>query len=134
MFDFIFWETKIGSICVNWFSVWPSRVYGSIETIKYGTMLLKQFKLFVLVQDLFLLVGGMLNLFIILSLSISLLRTTWSGLNQVPTDLNVMLMRPFLKLGIGLALVCAFEMMKVVMFWPRLNGCLRSLIWIWVRL
>jgi len=116
------------------FSVWPSRVYGSIETTKYGTMLLKQLKPFVLVHDLFLLVGGLLSLFVIWSLSIPLPRTTWSGLNQVSIDLNVMLMCPFLKLGIGLVLVCAFKMMKVIMFWPRLNGCLRSLMWIWVRL
>ena len=79
-------------------------------------MLLKQLKLFVLVHDLFLLVGRMLGLFIIISLSIPLPRTTRSGLNQVPIDLNVMLMRPFLKLEIGLALVSAFEMMKVVYF------------------
>jgi len=107
------------------FSMWPSGAFGSIETIRCETMLLKQLKLFVLVQDLFLLVGGMLRLFVILSLSIPLPRTIWSGLSQVSADLNVMLMCHFLKLGIGLALVCVFEMMNLgkaldllsVMYW-----------------
>jgi len=99
----------------NKFSVWPSRVYGSIETIRFGTILLKHLKIFVLVQVLFLLVGGMLRLFVIIFPNLQLLWMIWSGLNQVPTSLNVMSMRPFLKLEIGSALVCVFEMMKVVM-------------------